>query len=231
MSESYAESASRLGPDESSGDSTANTSVNFPAPAADSRVEVSEDESDVNTSDDEAGSLVDFVVNDSESEKTPDERDEPANERDLLLKSLPAAWTNEVETLSSSNGRPKRIKKRPIRFEEQYADDIAKVMLEDVPPDELDAVIEDSDDEIANESTVEPEDEYEAGDESGDSDEDDEDDEDDKDDGDDLDEDDEHDLDEYDEYDEDDEDDNDSAHGVGQKVHPSSYPSKRRKQD
>ena len=167
-----------------------------------------DDVEDVNTSDDDAGSLVDFVVNESEGERTPDERDESINERDLLLKSLPVEWSNEIKVLSHSNGRPKRIKKRPIRFEEEYAADIAKVMLEDVPADELEAAMQESDD--GDESTLVPADMDEEYDDRSDSDLEDEDDEDDDDDSEDDEDEDEEDNDEDDTDDEDnDEDDTD----------------------
>lgn len=146
-------------------------------------------EEDIPTDEDDAGSLEDFVVDDEsdESDQSEDEKGKippGASETDLLLNSLPQQWSrDEVRELVNQNGRPKRNTRAPRRFEEEFADDIAKVMLDDVPESELHAVIDDSDDDDEDHEGNEEEDEsFHADDEDEDDDDDDDSDDEDEDD-------------------------------------------------
>lgn len=95
-----------------------------------------EDSDDSDDSDDSEGSLVDFIVDDNMSE-TEDDLTTTNDESDLDC----------VNLIESSNynrhgvRRSLRSKKQTILFTEQFATDIAKTMLSDIPDEELEAAI------------------------------------------------------------------------------------------
>lgn len=103
---------------------------------------VNDDNDDVNSeedsddSDDSEGSLVDFIVDDNMSE-TEDDLTTTNDESDLDC----------VNLIESSNynrhgvRRSLRSKKQTILFTEQFAADIAKTMLSDIPDEELQTAI------------------------------------------------------------------------------------------
>jgi hypothetical protein len=109
--------------------------------------EIVDDEDD--DDDDSVGSLADFIA-----PEDPDELDDP-------LVDLPDVDTGEVQCLfeglesmrcdmsmlqepvlnESGLRRSRRVPVKPSRFTEEFAADIAKTMLEDIPPEELDAAL------------------------------------------------------------------------------------------
>lgn len=111
-------------------------------------------------SDDSEGSLVDFIVKDdmSESDVDDDEEEKSLNDESEIkelfqgLESMDCA--NLLESSNYDNQglrRSSRRRTQPMRFTEQYAADIAKTMLDDIPDDEIEAALMD-DDSLADES-------------------------------------------------------------------------------
>tara|TARA_B100000475_G_scaffold88931_1_gene64185 strand:+ start:174 stop:872 length:699 start_codon:yes stop_codon:yes gene_type:complete len=121
------------------------------------------DVDDDEMSDDSEGSLVDFIVKDDmiESEVEEDETS-LADESEIkeLFKGLENMdCANLIESSNfNSQGlrRSRRNTQQPVRFTEQYAADIAKTMLDDIPDDELSAALMDENDSLVD--TIDSED-------------------------------------------------------------------------
>ena len=175
--------------------------------------------------DDSVGSLVDFIaddMSDSEDEASVDDNDHRSEIEQLRADLRPDEILEEnASDVPNASGarRSRRRSVRPRRFLEEYAEDISRVLLEDIPPDEIDAAIhddisvhgDDDDDEYD-----ENEDQVDDDDQDDDDDDDDVDDQDDDDDVDDQDDDEEDD----DEGDDDDVDENakDDADNVNENI-------------
>lgn len=95
---------------------------------------------------DDAGSLVDFVVDEEEEDGASVESDGPANEEESRERDLDGMDTNNI--ISGKRTR------RQTKFYEQtlfQTEEYRRMMLEDVPPEELHAVEESSEDEAVDE--------------------------------------------------------------------------------
>ena len=136
-------------------------------------------EDDVATEDDDAGSLVDFIVdsNDEDDEDTglQDAHTAAVKKPQCEALELKEDLKRDERALFDADVRPRRQRKKTKFFVEEYASEIAGVMLSDVPVDELDAAIE-------LELSDEPADADDDDDEDADADDEDEDDDDDDDD-------------------------------------------------
>lgn len=116
-------------------------------------------------SDDDAGSLVDFIVDDNGEEEEEEDffgsadfeeaHDDATDDNEVaqLLSSLLPAEREAVVRLvtqpsaEASVRRSTRASRSPLRYVQEYADDVARVMLEDIPDDEIDAALGDDDDD------------------------------------------------------------------------------------
>ncbi len=128
--------------DESEFEITTASVKNKTKPNETKNVIVHDDDDDVNSeedsddSDDSEGSLVDFIVNDNMIETEDD-----------LTSTNDESGLDYVNLIESSNynrhgvRRSLRRKKQTILFTEQFATDIAKTMLADIPDEELRAVL------------------------------------------------------------------------------------------
>ena len=165
--------------------------------------------------DDSVGSLVDFIADDmsgTEDEACVDDFDHRSELDQLRADLRPDEILEEDATeVPNTNGarRSRRRSVQPRRFLEEYAEDISRVLLEDIPPDEIDAAIHD-DVSVNGDEDDEEYDEDQVDDDDQDDDDDDQDD--DQDDGQDDDQDDDGDQDDVDEdQDDDDQDDVDEG--------------------
>ena len=155
-----------------------------------------DDDTRSHDSDDDAGSLVDFIVDDEadddsvDGDKESDAADNAMAEGDevqQLFDSLRPSERLQVQELvnatdDSAQRRSRRVSRAPRRFVEEYADDIARVLLEDVPEDEISAALESDDDKEDGDVNLRASDPADSEDADGDEDYDDEDDDDDDDD-------------------------------------------------
>ena len=149
-------------------------------------------EDDVATEDDDAGSLVDFIVdsNDEDDEDTglQDAHTAAVKKPQCEALELKEDLKRDERALFDADVRPRRQRKKTKFFVEEYASEIAGVMLSDVPADELDAAIElELSDEPADADDDDDEDADADDDDDEDADADDEDEDDDDDDDDDFD--------------------------------------------
>lgn len=115
------------------------------------------DMDDDEMSDDSEGSLVDFIVKDDMIDSEVED-DETSLADESEIKELFKGLENMdcVNLIESSNfnsqglRRSRRNTKQPTRFTEEYAADIAKTMLDDIPDDELSAALMDENDSLVD---------------------------------------------------------------------------------
>lgn len=111
--------------------------------------------------DDDAGSLVDFIEDDDDDCSEEDfEETEPTEEEVRRM---------DVEAIDTNNIRlGKRTRRAPVRYETEVfnTEEYKKLMLTDVPDEELNAIGEDTDDESEEESDDDDEWHEEGGEES-----------------------------------------------------------------
>mgnify|MGYP001250682111 CR=1 FL=1 len=125
------------------------------------------DVDDDEMSDDSEGSLVDFIVKDDmiESEVEDDQTSltEESEIKELFkgLENMDCANLVESSNFNSQGlRRSRRNTKQPTRFTEEYAADIAKTMLDDIPDDELSAALMDENDSLVNTDSEDDDDDY-----------------------------------------------------------------------
>ena len=102
---------------------------------------------------DSVGSLVDFIadddsdMSDTEDDACVDDVDHRSEIDQLRADLRPDEILEEdaTDAPNTNNGtrRSRRRSVQPRRFLEEYAEDISRVLLEDIPPDEIDAAIHD----------------------------------------------------------------------------------------
>ena len=174
---------------------------------------------------DSVGSLVDFIADD-DSDMSDTEDDacvvddvDRRSEIDQLRADLRPDEVLEEDATdapNTNNGarRSRRRSVQPRRFLEEYAEDISRVLLEDIPPDEIDAAIHDDISVTGDDDDEEYDEDQDDDDDVDDDDDDVDDDDDDDDDVDDVDDGEDQDNDDDEEYDEDQDDDDEEDQDV-----------------
>ena len=136
-----------------------------------------ENDDEDSEADDSEGSLVDFIVRDNESKEENEEDDNESVESEPAA-STEDALARELDGISAGNIVVGKRKRRPTQFYERTVfdtDEYRKMMLDDVPEDEMHAIAESDDDSNNSENDDSEDDEYEGGGSDDDDDDDDDD--------------------------------------------------------
>lgn len=106
-----------------------------------------EDDIDDDENDEEGsvGSLVDFIVDEEDDDENHDDQENDGRKTELEeLSEFDSKWGIGNESsykVTGSVRKSTRTKKAPLRFTEEYAEDISKAMLFDIPAEELHAAL------------------------------------------------------------------------------------------
>lgn len=106
-----------------------------------------EDDIDDDENDEEGsvGSLVDFIVDEEDDDEKDDDQENDGRKTELEeLSEFDSKWGIGNESsykVTGSVRKSTRTKKAPLRFTEEYAEDISKAMLLDIPAEELHAAL------------------------------------------------------------------------------------------